>query len=219
MDIDAINNFIQNFISNNKLFNPDYLFSKMMAFLVQIPPFLKQINSMGLNLKNVVFVLNIALFFFVTFFLCIIFYCIIRMFEIRKKEHAHLHHEIEEYAHHMEEMKQKKAKVEDVSKNPRWVKTLEYVFSNHTSDWKLAIIEADSLLEDLMDSLGFKGVGVGEKLKNATQENFSKLTSAWEVHNIRNKIAHEGTSYEISQHEARRVIAIYEDIFREYGFI
>jgi hypothetical protein len=70
-----------------------------------------------------------------------------------------------------------------------------------------------------MEQLGFKGDNLGEKLKGATQETFRGLTRAWEVHTIRNKIAHEGLGFEISHHEAKRVIAIYEQIFREFGFV
>ena len=75
------------------------------------------------------------------------------------------------------------------------------------------------MLEDLMKQLGFKGESLGDKLKSATQDKFHSLTSAWEVHTIRNRIAHEGAAFHLSQHEAKRVIAIYESIFREYGFI
>jgi len=53
----------------------------------------------------------------------------------------------------------------------------------------------------------------------ANQENFPQLTTAWEVHTIRNKIAHEGLAFELSQHEAKRIIALYEQIFHGYGFI
>ncbi len=138
--------------------------------------------------------------------------------EIRKKEHEHLRHGIAEYAHHQAE-KKKLAKEERGSKNERWRKTLTYLFSESSSDWKLAIIEADAMLEDLMNELGFKGDNLGEKLKNAAQDSFKNLSLAWEVHTIRNKIAHEGLNYEISQHEAKRVIALYEQIFQQYGFI
>ena len=60
---------------------------------------------------------------------------------------------------------------------------------------------------------------LGEKLKSANQDTFRSLSAAWEVHIIRNKIAHEGQEFELSQHEAKRVITLYEQIFREFGFI
>jgi len=149
-------------------------------------------------------------------FILIIAYCIVRLFEIRKKEHEHLHHEIEEYAE--KHAKQEKKETE-ISTNGRWRAVLEYLFSDSEANWKLAIMEADNMLDDLMGDLGFKGDGLGEKLKSADQEKFHQLTSAWEVHTIRNRIAHEGSEFALSNHEAKRIIAIYEDIFQQYGII
>jgi hypothetical protein len=141
------------------------------------------------------------------------------MIEIRKKEHAFLHEEIEEYAHHKHEYEKRLHEETGGSKNERWGKVLGYLFSQHASDWKLAIIEADSMLERLLDQMGFKGESLGDKLKSADQESFPQLTSAWEVHTIRNRIAHEGLAFELTQHEAKRVIALYEQIFHAYGYI
>ena len=106
-----------------------------------------------------------------------------------------------------------------VSQNERWNKTLTYLFSDSSSDWKLAIVEADAMLEDLSRDLGFKGDSLGERLKMANQDNFRGLSSAWEAHAVRNRIAHEGLNFELSHHEAKRVIALYEQIFRNYGYI
>jgi hypothetical protein len=48
-------------------------------------------------------IVKTLLFFLAVFFLTIICYTVVRMFEIRKKEHEFLHHEIEEYAHNKAE--------------------------------------------------------------------------------------------------------------------
>jgi len=198
---------------NSQWFNPDYLFSQGVAFFHQIFDFFSN-NGAGLvsTYHTILFILSL-------FFLTIISYTSIRIFEIRSKEKKHLEHEIEEYAHHQAEREKKLQEGEGGSKNEKWVKTLSYLFSQHSSDWKLAVIEADSMLDDLTTQLGFKGDNLGDKLKEATQEKFHNLSSAWEVHAIRNRIAHEGASFELSQHEAKRVIALYEQIFREFGFI
>jgi hypothetical protein len=153
------------------------------------------------------------------FFLTIISYVIVRMLEIRAKEHKHLHHEIHEYAHNKREYEKRLREEVGGSKNEHWGVVLNYLFSQHKSDWKLAIIEADTMLDGLMDQLGFHGESLGEKLKMANQENFPQLTTAWEVHTVRNKIAHEGLAFELSQHEAKRIIALYEQIFHTYGYI
>ncbi len=209
----ANNSVTEGTFLSSKYLDPVYLFSNGYTFFQDLFSFL--VRSWG----DILTVYYFAVFFLATFFLFIIFYCIIRLFEIRKKEHEHVHHEIHEYAHHMAEKEKKAQAGESGSTNPRWMETLTYLFSNNEGDWKLAIIEADSMLDSLMEQLGFKGESLGDRLKGADQGNFRNLTTAWEVHTIRNRIAHEGSAYPISQHEAKRIIALYEKIFREYGYI
>lgn len=196
---------------DSQYFNPQYLFDQGIYWLKILFAFITS--------DSFIAVAKTGLFFLGMFFLTIICYSIVRIFEIRKKEHTHLHHEIHEYAHNKHEQEKRLKEQAGGSKNERWSKVLSFLFSQHSSDWKLAIIEADSMLEQLMTEMGFKGESLGDKLKSATQENFKQLTTAWEVHTIRNKIAHEGLAFEISQHEAKRITAMYEQIFRAYGYI
>ena len=196
---------------DSKYFNPEYLFNQATFYIKQFFGYVS--NPQAINIETTI------LFLLGLFFLTIICYTAIRLLEIRKKEHAHLEHEIAEYAHNQAEQEKRLREEVGGSKNERWSKTLNYLFSQHSSDWKLAIIEADSMLEELLNQLGFKGESLGDKLKSSNQENFSQLTTAWEVHTDRNRIAHEGLSFELSQHEAKRVIALYEQIFHAYGYI
>jgi hypothetical protein len=196
---------------NSNYFNPSYWFDKELFYIKKFFAFIT--SSEVTNLEKTL------LIFLSMFFLTIICYTIIRMFEIRAKEHKHVHHEIHEYAHNKTEQEKRLREVIGGSKNEHWGKVLSYIFSQHASDWKLAIIEADSMLEGLMDQLGFRGETLGDRLKLANQDNFPNLTTAWEVHTIRNRIAHEGLAFELSQHEAKRVIALYEEIFHDYGYI
>ncbi len=198
------------FLNSNYL-NPAYLFDVITYYLGQIWAFVTRPDAISIE-KGL-------LFFIGMFFLTIICYTAVRLIEIRKKEHKHLEHELAEYAHNQAEEEKRLREEVGGSKNERWSKTLTYLFSQHASDWKLAIIEADSMLEELMSQMGFKGDTLGDKLKSATQETFKQLTTAWEVHTVRNRIAHEGLSFELSQYEAKRVIAQYEEIFHAYGFI
>jgi len=176
-------------------------------------------GSGNTNPQSVSHTVDTILIILALFFLTLIAYCAVRLLEIRKREHEHLHHEIIEYAKHQRERESKQRDKEGISTNPRWRQVLEYTFSISPGDWKLAVIEADSMLDDLMDQLGFKGENLGDKLKNANQDKFKNLTKAWEVHTIRNRIAHEGADFQFSAYEAKRVIAVYEQIFREFGFI
>ena len=200
------NPLIENSFLGSDLLNPEYLFSKGVQFLGYI-----------FNAK-ILGGFYVFLSFLAILFIAIIIYTTIRMFEIRAKERAHLKHEIAEYTHN-QALREKELQGTEIFKNERWKKVLNYLFSVNENDWKLAVIEADSMLFDLLTQLGFKGENMGDKLKEANQSNFRSLNLAWEVHNIRNKIAHEGSSFELSLHEAKRVIALYEQIFQEFGYI
>src|ERR1035437_10353304 len=168
------NNYFNIPALNSNYFNPEYLFNQGVAFFQQLVAFFTSDPIVAIE-KTILVFLSI-------FFLTIIFYSIIRLFEIRAKEHKYLHHEIVEYAHNKAEYEKRLHEEVGGSKNERWGKTLNYLFSQHSSDWKLAIIEADSMLEGLMDQLGFKGENLGDKLKMADQDSFPGLTTAWEVH-------------------------------------
>lgn len=192
-------------------FDPAYLFERFYFYGREAFLFITSDRSISLG--------KTILFFFAMFFVAIICYVFVRMLEIRHKEHKHLHHEIEEYAKNKAEQEKRLREEVGGSKNPRWSKTLNYLFSQHGSDWKLAIIEADSILENLLKDLGFAGETLGDRLKSANQQTFPQLTTAWEVHTTRNRIAHEGLAFELSHHEAKRIIALYEKIFFAYGYI
>ncbi|MEK7080773.1 MAG: hypothetical protein AAB902_00005 [Patescibacteria group bacterium] len=196
---------------DSKYLDPGYLFNHSVVYLKDFWFFISSEQAISIG--------KTILSLFSVFFLTIICYTLVRLFEIRKKEREHLHHEIAEYARNKSEQEKRLREEVGGSKNERWSKTLNYLFSQHSSDWKLAIIEADSMLESLMEQLGFQGESLGDKLKGANQDNFPQLTIAWEVHTIRNRIAHEGLAFELSQHEAKRVIALYEQIFHGYGYI
>ncbi|MFA7285916.1 MAG: hypothetical protein WC011_03680 [Candidatus Paceibacterota bacterium] len=158
------------------------------------------------------------LYLLILLFTTVLFYCIIRVFEIRDKEGEYMNEQIRLYA---EKQKAREQKIQNAGapKNPRWLAVTEYINSENQNDWRLAIIEADSMLESLVDNLGFKGDTFGEKLKSIDPNKFKSLSALWDAHNVRNRIAHEGTEFGISHYEAKRVISIYEQIFRDYAFI
>ncbi|MCI5108491.1 MAG: hypothetical protein MRY49_01430 [Candidatus Pacebacteria bacterium] len=102
--------------------------------------------------------------------------------------------------------------------NVRWQKVVKLINSSEQSDWKLAILESDIMLGELLDALGYKGESMGEQLKKIEKSDFTTLDSAWEAHKIRNSIAHEG-EFLITQREAARVIRLYEEVFLEFRYI
>lgn len=105
------------------------------------------------------------------------------------------------------------------ARNYKWEHVLELVNADRPGEWRQAIIEADIILDELVTKMGYRGDSLGEKLKSIEPSDFLSLNAAWEAHKIRNKIAHEGSDYILTQREARRVIELYHDVFREFYYV
>jgi hypothetical protein len=103
--------------------------------------------------------------------------------------------------------------------NERWQNVVNHIESSNSSDWRLAIIEADIILEEMLEKMGYHGAGVGEMLKSVEKSDFSTLDLAWEAHKTRNNIAHQGGDFVISHEEALRVIDLYKQVFHEFYYI
>ncbi len=97
-----------------------------------------------------------------------------------------------------------------------WQIILDHLDSLNQAEWKLAIIEADSILDEILKEVGYVGETLADKLKSAGDGDV--IQQAWEAHKVRNMIAHEGGS-EITHREAKRVIGLYENVFKKFGFI
>lgn len=103
--------------------------------------------------------------------------------------------------------------------NPRWVQIEKNMQSHNLSEWRVAILEADILLFDMLSQMGYDGTSIGEILKKVDKANFVTLDDAWKAHRIRNIIAHEGANYELSRDEAERTIRLYKRVFDEFYFV
>lgn len=103
--------------------------------------------------------------------------------------------------------------------NEKWLDIESKINSANPGDWRLAILEADIVLFEMLDQMGLPGASLGEKLKAADTSFFSTINEAWQAHKIRNVIAHEGASYQLSYNEAKRAIDLYRRVFEEFYFI
>ncbi len=98
----------------------------------------------------------------------------------------------------------------------RWEIVSTYMSENISDMWKLGIIEADSMLDEALKNAGYMGVSMGDRLKSA---NFRSIDMAWDAHKMRNKIAHEGLSFEFSEREARKTFIMYETVLKDLKVI
>jgi len=103
--------------------------------------------------------------------------------------------------------------------NGKWLSVERHINSSSPNDWRMAIVEADIMLGDVLQNAGYRGDTIGEKLKGVEPSDMLTLDEAWEAHKARNLIAHQGSNYELNEREARRIIGLYKKVFEEYFYI
>lgn len=141
-------------------------------------------------------------------FVAIMIYSWIRIRQIRRREHQ------------VFSAAQKTVAKEDIPRTQlRWNRIEEQAGSSNPESWRLAILEADIMLSELLDVHGYKGDTLSDKLKQVNKAGFNSIDAAWDAHRVRNRIAHDGSAHELSAREVRRVIGLYRRVFREFKYI
>lgn len=144
-------------------------------------------------------------------FLVGIIYAVERLKQIRKRE--------EEIYDTKVEPAYDATAVSDPALAHRWDNVIKHIESENENDWKQAIIEADIILDEILNKLGYKGESIGEKLRRVEPADMKSLNDAWEAHKVRNAIAHDGSGFTISHHEARRIMNLYKKVFQEFYYV
>jgi hypothetical protein len=101
----------------------------------------------------------------------------------------------------------------------RWRRIVELASSGNPSDWRRAILEADIMLSVVLAEAGYEGSSVGEQLKVTNPLQVTTLRLAWDAHMVRNKVAHGGEAYELTERDVRTTIDNYRRVFEEFGAI
>lgn len=102
-------------------------------------------------------------------------------------------------------------------KSDKFTELKEHLNSENPNDWKLAIIEADIILDDTLKRQGYAGPTLGDRLKSVSPSALSSIDDAWQAHKVRNQIAHAGADFVLTQKIARETIVQYERVFQELG--
>lgn len=104
-------------------------------------------------------------------------------------------------------------------KNAKWEAIQSRVTEPSPESWRVAIIEADIMLDEVLTNAGYSGQTIGEKLKTANPQSFTTVQDAWSAHKVRNEIAHVGSDFVLTQKTAQETILQYERVFREFGAV
>ncbi len=102
--------------------------------------------------------------------------------------------------------------IQEFNDHPKFAVIQGYMSSTSEALWRIGVMEADNLLAEVLRDKGYRGDGVAEMLKTAS---FKTVDMAWDAHKIRNRIAHEGSDFELTEREAKRAFILYESVLRE----
>jgi hypothetical protein len=103
--------------------------------------------------------------------------------------------------------------------NNRWQQVMSHLETENPNDWKLAIIEADIILGEVLNEKGYAGTSIGDQLKSVSPTSLRTLDDAWEAHKVRNQVAHGGADFILTKRLARDTIARYQRVFTEFDVV
>jgi hypothetical protein len=96
----------------------------------------------------------------------------------------------------------------------RWDAIAHHLDSPREADWKVAVIEADKLVDDALAKAGFPGETFGDRLSNIQPGTLLSLDGVWWAHKVRNRLAHE-TDYFLRYTEAKQAVGYFEAALAE----
>lgn len=95
----------------------------------------------------------------------------------------------------------------------QWIKIINRLKTNKEAEYKLAVIEADNMLEGVLEKINIKGETMTEKLENIDLSVLSNKEQALEARKVRNEIV-RNPDYELSLEQAKKTIDVYEEALR-----
>lgn len=90
--------------------------------------------------------------------------------------------------------------------------------SPNASDWNMAIIRADGLVDETLERLGYQGETVAERLKTVDPSKLPSLDRLWSAHRLRNTIVHE-LAVDHTKETIAYALESYEQAFHELGML
>jgi len=83
-----------------------------------------------------------------------------------------------------------------------------------SSSMKLAVIEADRLVDHILKESGFSGEHMADRLEKLAPHNLKSFERLWRAHKIRNEIVHS-IGYETPHSVAKQAMEDYEAFLKE----
>ena len=96
----------------------------------------------------------------------------------------------------------------------QWAKIIKKLEEKKETEYRMAIIEADNLLGDILRKMGYKGETLRSLLEQINSKILPNIEDIWYAHNLRNNIVHD-SNYDLNLENAKKAMSIYERAFRD----
>jgi hypothetical protein len=97
-----------------------------------------------------------------------------------------------------------------------WTMVEKHFFAGDLNDLKVAIMDADNILNDALRYAGIHGVNLGERLKHVKRNQMPNLEDVWAAHKLRNEIAHE-TNLSLKRDLVEKALDAYKVALKNLG--
>lgn len=97
-----------------------------------------------------------------------------------------------------------------------WAGVQKHFFAGDDNDLKIAIIDADNIMNDALRYAGIRGGNLGERLKTIKKGQIPNLEDLWQAHKLRNEIAHE-TNFKLKRDATEKALHAYETALKNLG--
>ena len=95
-----------------------------------------------------------------------------------------------------------------------WLKIKTRLNVDSEAEYKLAIIDADSLLDNILKDMGYSGNSLGERLNELAAITLPSIEKVREAHKVRSNIIHD-PDYNLSFDQTRDALVVYEAALKE----
>ena len=99
-----------------------------------------------------------------------------------------------------------------------WQQIRKRIMSEVQQDWKLAVLEADQILNEILKMAGYLGSDLTKKLEILKPENLVSLEEVKDAHSLAIKIVND-PALELTKEDAIRALKSYKNAFKELNLL
>jgi hypothetical protein len=97
----------------------------------------------------------------------------------------------------------------------KWNRIVSRLDSGNESEYKVAVIEADNLIDEILGEMGYKGENLSEKLEGISEGEIETKIDIIQGHEVRNRIIHD-EGFVLDKNKARETLDNFANFLRYF---